>query len=378
MHKNLTNMFNQDLIYQIGITLVKGIGNITAKQIIENLGDVSLLFTEKKHILEKTSGLSRRIINEIHRPDVLKRAEKEIHFIEKSHIEPLFITDAAYPNRLKECVDAPVMLYYRGNADLNAGKIISIVGTRNATNYGREITDQLVHDIREVFPDSLVVSGLAYGIDIAAHRAALRENLLTVGILAHGLDRIYPPAHRNAAAEMLNAGGLLTDFISETNPDRQNFVKRNRIVAGISDCTVVVESAEKGGALITANIADSYNRDIFAFPGKTCDKYSRGCNLLIKNKKAALITSADDIFREMNWCNSPEPAKTQAVQRILFPELSAEEQKLMEALSKAGSMQLNLLAIELDLPVSRLSVILFELEMNGLVRCKPGGMYSLL
>jgi len=370
-------MFNQDLIYQIGITLVKGIGNITAKQIIENMDNVALLFTEKKHVLERTSGLSRRIINEIHSPDVLRRAEKEIRFIEKARIEPLFITDCDYPNRLKECVDAPAMLYFKGNADLNAGKIISIVGTRNATTYGREITDQLVRDIKKVFPEILIVSGLAYGIDIAAHRAALRENLATIGILAHGLDRIYPSVHRNTAAEMINAGGLLTDFISETNPDRQNFVKRNRIIAGMSDCTIVVESAQKGGALITANIADSYNRDIFAFPGKTCDKYSEGCNSLIKSKKAALITSADDIFREMNWSESPEPVRMQAVQRILFPELNPEEQKVMEILSKAGSMQLNLLAIELDLPVSRLSVILFELEMNGLVRCKPGGMYSL-
>jgi len=371
-------MYNQDLIYHIGITLVKGIGNITAKQIIENIDNVALLFTEKKHVVERISGLSRRIINEIHSPEVLKRAEKEIRFIEKAHIEPLFITDPAYPNRLKECVDAPVMLYFRGKANLNAEKIISIVGTRNATAYGRETTDQLVHDISKTFPESLIVSGLAYGIDIAAHRAALRENMVTVGILAHGLDRIYPSEHRNTAAEMINTGGLLTDFISETNPDRQNFVKRNRIVAGMSDCTIVVESAQKGGALITANIADSYNRDIFAIPGKTCDKYSEGCNLLIKSKKAALITSADDIFREMNWSGQPEPVRMQAVQRTIFPELNPEEQKVVDILSKAGSMQLNLLAIELDLPVSKLSVILFDLEMNGLVRCKPGGMYSLL
>jgi DNA processing protein len=269
------------------------------------------------------------------------------------------------------------MLYFHGNADLNAEKIISIVGTRNATAYGKETTDQLARDIREMFPECLIVSGLAYGIDIAAHRAALRENLATIGILAHGLDRIYPPAHRNTAAEMIIAGGLLTDFISETNPDRQNFVKRNRIVAGISDCTVVVESAKKGGALITANIADSYNRDIFAYPGKTFDKYSEGCNMLIKGKKAALITSAQDIFQEMNWSDPPETGRIHAVQRILFPELNPDEQKVMDVLSKAGSMQLNLLAIELDLPVSRLSVILFELEMNGMLRCKPGGMYSL-
>jgi len=371
-------MFNQDLIYQIGITLVKGIGNITAKQIIENLENIALLFTEKKHILEKTSGLSRRLINEIHRPEVLKRAEKEIRFIEKGHITPLFITNSDYPYRMKECVDAPAMLYFRGNTGLNVEKVISIVGTRNATNYGKEVTDRLIYDIKEAFPEILIVSGLAYGIDIAAHRAALRENVATVGILAHGLDRIYPPIHRNAAAEMINAGGLLTDFISETNPDRQNFVKRNRIVAGISDCTVVVESAEKGGALITANIADSYNRDVFAFPGKNCDKYSKGCNSLIKYKKAALVTSAEDIFREMNWNNSLESERPQTVQRSLFLELNPEEQKVMEILSKAGSMQLNLLAIELNQPVSRLSVILFELEMNGMVRCKPGGMYGLL
>ena len=370
-------MFNNDLIYQIGITLIKGIGNITAKQIIENLGDVALLFKEKKHILEQVFGLSRRIINEIHHPDVLRRAEKEIHFIEKAHITPLFISDSDYPNRLKECVDAPVMLYFRGNADLNAEKIISIVGTRNATTYGKEITDQFVHNVKEIFPDSLIVSGLAYGIDIAAHRAALRENLFTVGILAHGLDRIYPSIHRNTAVEMINSGGLLTDFMSETNPDRQNFVKRNRIVAGMADCIVVVESAKKGGALITANIADSYNRDIFAFPGKTCDKYSEGCNWLIKNKKAALVTSADDIFREMNWTEPPKAEQTQGIQRMLFPEVGPEEQKILTILSKAGSIQLNLLAIELNLPISRLSVILFELEMNGMIRCRPGGMYSL-
>jgi len=370
-------MFNQDLIYQIGITLVKGIGNITAKQIIEHTENIALLFTEKKHVVERISGLSRRIINEIQRPEVLKRAEKEIRFIERAHITPLFIADPAYPARLKDCVDAPVMLYYRGTADLNAEKIISIVGTRNATGYGKEITDQLACDIREMFPESIIVSGLAYGIDIAAHRAALRENLATVGILAHGLDRIYPSVHRAVATEMLAAGGVLTDFISETNPDRQNFVKRNRIVAGISDCTVVIESAKKGGALITANIADSYNRDIFAFPGRIGDKYSEGCNILIKSRKAALVTSAQDIFREMNWSDPPEPVRLQAVQRTLFPELNPEEQKVVDILSKAGSMQLNLLAIELDLPVSRLSVVLFELEMNGLVRCKPGGMYSL-
>ena len=370
-------MINQNLIYQIGITLVKGIGNIIARQIVDNLDDISLLFTEKNHLLERIPGLSRRIIAEIHNPDVLKRAEQEILFIEKNKITPLFITDSAYPHRFQECMDSPVIFYYRGNADLNAAKIISIVGTRNATAYGRDMTEQLLRDVKDKFPETLIVSGLAYGIDIVAHRAALRGNLATVGVLAHGLDRIYPSAHRNTAVEMLNSGGLLTDFISKTVSDRQNFVKRNRIIAGIADCTIVVESAEKGGALITANIADSYNRDLFAFPGKAGDLYSEGCNSLIKFKKATLVTSAQDVFREMNWDIQPKTA-AKAVQRNIFTDLSPEEQMVADLLSKAENMQLNILAIELNWPISKLSSILFELEMKGIARCKPGGVYALV
>ncbi|MDR3219106.1 MAG: DNA-processing protein DprA [Dysgonamonadaceae bacterium] len=371
-------MTDQDLIYRIGITLVKGIGNITAKQIIETLGDASPLFTEKKHLLEKIPGLSRRIIGEIYQPEVLQRAEKEIRFLEKSKNKALFITDPAYPQRLKECVDAPVMLYFRGNTHLNGEKIIGIVGTRNATAYGREVGEQLIRDVREKFPDTLIVSGLAYGIDIISHRAALKEGLPTVGVLAHGLDRIYPAVHRNTAVEMLENGGLLTDFMSETIPDRRNFVKRNRIIAGVSDCIVVIESAGKGGALITASIADSYNKDIFAFPGRANDKYSEGCNALVKYKKAALITSADDIFREMNWIDALRLPAAQAIQRSFFPELSPEEQKVTDILAKAGNIQLNSLTIELNLPVSKLSILLFELELKGVIRCRPGGMYSLI
>jgi DNA processing protein len=370
-------MFDRNLIYQIGITLVKGIGNIIAKQIIDHLDDISLVFTEKKRLLERIPGISRRIIDEIHHPDVLKRAEQEILFIEKNKINPLFIKDPSYPERFRECTDSPAMLYYRGNADLNAEKVISIVGTRNASGYGREMTDRLLQGIREKFPDTLIVSGLAYGIDVIAHRAALRENVATVGVLAHGLDRIYPAVHRNTAIEMLNNGGLLTDFMSKTNPDRQNFIKRNRIIAGIADCTIVVESAEKGGALITANIADSYNRDLFAYPGKVGDCYSEGCNSLIKCRKAALVTSAQDVFREMNWDIQTPTAVRPTVQRKLFIDLNPEEKALTDLLSKAGNIQLNVLSVELDWPVSKLSGMLFELEMKGIVRCKPGGIYAL-
>ncbi|MDR0769560.1 MAG: DNA-processing protein DprA [Dysgonamonadaceae bacterium] len=371
-------MTNQNLIYQIGITLVKGIGNIIAKQIIGNLDDISQLFTEKKHLLERIPCLSRRLIAEIHNPNVLTRAEQEIRFIEKNKITPLFITDSDYPKRMQECVDSPVILYYRGNADLNATKIISVVGTRNASAYGRDMTGQLLRDVKERFPETLIVSGLAYGIDVVAHRAALRENLATVGVLAHGLDRIYPAAHRNTAVEMLNNGGLLSDFISETIPDRQNFVKRNRIIAGIADCTIVVESAIKGGALITANIADSYNRDVFTFPGKVGDRYSEGCNSLIKDKKAMLVTSALDVFSEMNWDVQPKAAAGQSVQRNLFIELNPDEKMVTNLLSKAKNIQLNILTIELNWPVSKLSNVLFELEMKGMICCKPGGLYALI
>ncbi|MDR0546166.1 MAG: DNA-processing protein DprA [Dysgonamonadaceae bacterium] len=368
-------MNDKDLIYKIGLTLIKGIGVVTAKQVIETLGDASLLFTEKKHLLERIPGISRKIIAEIHHPDVLRRAEKEVAFIEKNKITPLFIRDTNYPERFRDCVDSPVLLYFKGNTDLNTAKIVSIVGTRHATSYGKETTEHLIAGIAKAYPETLIVSGLAYGIDIYAHRAALKNNLPTAGVLAHGLDRIYPPAHRNTAVEMLSNGGLLTDFMSETNPDRQNFVKRNRIVAGLADCTIVIESAEKGGALITANIADSYNRDVFAVPGKTTDAYSTGCNALIKYKKAALITSADDLFREMCWTN--ESAKP-IVQRSIFVETTPDEQRILDLLSQKENLQLNSLAIETDLPISQLAPVLFELEMKGLVRCMPGGVYRLI
>jgi DNA processing protein len=371
-------MQNQDLIYQIGITLVKGIGNITAKQIIDTLGDVSLLFKEKARLLEQIPGISKKIISEIRNPAVLRRAEKEIMFIEKNKITPLFIKNTGYPERLKDCVDAPVLLYFRGNANLNTQKIISLVGTRNASSYGKEVTEKILCDIAEFCPDVLVVSGLAYGIDICSHKGALKNNLPTVGVLAHGLDRIYPYVHRNIAVEMLEIGGLLTEFLSGTTPDRQNFVKRNRIVAGMSDCTIVIESAGKGGALITASIADSYNRDVFAVPGKITDAYSLGCNNLIKYKKAALITSAEDIFREMCWNDEKNNKQKQAVQRSVFVDLSEEERPIVELLNQSEGMQLNTMAIELNLPISKLSFLLFELEMKGVIRCMPGGIYRFI
>ena len=369
-------MRENNLLYEIGLTLVKGIGPVITKQLVDNLEDISILFTEKKQVLEKISSLPRRLINEIKDPKILSRAEKELLFLQRAAGKALFLTSKEYPQRLKDCPDAPVMLYYKGNADLNALKIVSIVGTRNADVYGKEITNNLVKDLTDNYPDILIVSGLAYGIDITAHRSALTENAATVAVLAHGLDRIYPLTHRSVAVKMLEQGGLLTEFMSETNPDRPNFVRRNRIVAGIADCTVIIQSAIKGGALITGEIALSYNRDLFSFPGRINDEYSRGCNALIKSRKAALITSAEDLLSEMNWNLRRNQTTVPAVQRDLFPELTEEEKELICFLSRKADTQLNILAIEMNLPVSKLSVLLFELEMKGIVRCKPGGIYK--
>ena len=368
-------MNNQNLIYQIAITLAKGIGLITARQLVDSFDDISVLFSGKKQVLQENPQIPRKILNEIYQSEILKRAESEIEFIQKNQIIPLFIKDVDYPSRLKDCVDAPILLYKRGNADLNAEKIISVIGTRNSTVYGKEMTENLIQDLKAVYPETLIVSGLAYGIDICAHKAAIKNEMSTVGVLAHGLDILYPHLHRNTAREMIENGGLLSDFISKTNPDKQNFIKRNRIVAGIADCTVVVESASKGGALITVSIAESYNRDVFAYPGKVTDSYSLGCNNLIKERRAALITCAEDLFREMCW-DKEEKKKT--IQKSIFIDFSEDEQMIVDVIKQADKIQLNQLSYKVDFPISKLSSLLFGLEMKGVVQCLPGGIYRIV
>ncbi|MDR1121267.1 MAG: DNA-processing protein DprA [Dysgonamonadaceae bacterium] len=368
-------MTNQNLLYNIGLTLVKGVGDIIAKQILQSVGDTEVLFKEKKRLLERIPGITPRILNSLRDPNVLNRAEKEIDFIRKNSIQALFFKDEHYPKRLNDCIDAPVLLYCKGNVELNPSKIISIIGTRHATEYGKEVTEKIVSEMAGIYPDALIVSGLAYGIDIIAHKAALKAQMSTIGVLAHGLDRIYPPLHRSIAVSMLQHGGVLTDFLSQTNPDRQNFVKRNRIVAGISDCTLVVESALKGGALITAEIASSYGRDVFAVPGRINSLYSQGCNKIIRENKAALVESAEDIIKAMCWETKVEKVPT-AIQQQLFPNLNEQEQLLYNILSQhREGLQINLLAIQANLPISKLSMTLFEMEMNGVIRCLPGGVY---
>ena len=364
-------------IYTLALTRVYGLGLVGACNLIREMGTAGDIFRYRKELPERIPGVTGKLVEALDCPEAFKRAEEELLFAEKNNIQCITFSDERYPARLRECEDAPLALFYRGNASLNALRVVSVVGTRHATPYGEEICRQFMKDLAEACPDTLVVSGLAYGIDIHAHRAALQNGLPTVGVLAHGLDRIYPSSHRETAVEMMDNGGLLTEFMSGTNPDRQNFVKRNRIVAGMCDAVVVVESAAKGGALITAELAESYHRDCFAFPGKVTDTYSAGCNRLIKTNRSSLVLSAEDFIEGMGW-KGAHTYKTQPIQRQLFPNLSEDETKIVEVLQKSeGSVQINTLVIETNIPIHQISTLLFELEMKGVIQVLAGSMYRL-
>lgn len=356
--------------------MINGVGDILARHLLQSAGNAEAVFTEKRQLLEKISGISSAIAAEIKRPEVLSQAERELSFIEKNHISCYYLTDENYPKRLQECPDSPILFYFKGNTDLDSAHIISIVGTRKATDYGRGLTEALVKDLAEQIPDLLIVSGLAYGIDIYAHKSALIHQLPTVAVLAHGLDRIYPPAHRNIAVEMIRNGGLLTDFPSETQPDKPNFIKRNRIVAGLADATVVVESAEKGGSLITADIAFSYGRDVLSFPGRVNDPHSKGCNTLIRQNKAALITSASDLISALCWDTTISVQPTPKQQELFFFE-NNESQRIAEIIREKHDIHIDQLAIAAGTPVHQLTTLLFELEMNGVIKTLPGNRYRL-
>ena len=371
-------MMQDEQIYTLALTRIPGLGQIGALNLLRSMGSATAIFQHRKELKDLIPEVSEKLIQTLDCPEAFRRAEQELKFAKKSQIQCITLNDASYPSRLRECEDAPLALFYRGNAPLNAQKVISIVGTRHATRYGEELCSSFMQDLVNLCPDTLIISGLAYGIDIHAHRAALQQSFPTVGVLAHGLDRIYPSAHRKTAIEMMNHGGLLTEFMSGTNPDRQNFVKRNRIVAGMSDATIVVESAAKGGALITAELAESYHRDCFAFPGRTTDIYSAGCNELIKNNRASLILSAEDFVNAMGW-NSTHRKPKEAVQRELFLDLSDEEKNIVNLLQETPEgIQINTLVVKANIPINRMSPLLFELEMKGVVRALAGGIYQLI
>ena len=371
-------MNNDERICSIALTLCPGIGHIGAKRLIDGMGSAAEVFRQRKELPELLPGVSPAVVAALDNPAAFLRAEHEMEFVEKNRLTCLTLKDESYPSRLRECEDAPVVLFFKGNTDFNRLRVIDMVGTRNATEYGKQFCADFLRDLSASCPDVLVVSGLAYGIDIHSHRAALANYLSTVAVLAHGLDRIYPYVHRKTAIDMLENGGLLTEFLTETNPDRHNFVSRNRIVAGMSDATIVVESADKGGSLITADLAVDYHRDCFAFPGRINDEYSKGCNRLIRDNKASLLLSAEDLVQAMGWNIPTTSSEKVNVQRSLFLDLSEEEQKIVSILEKQGNLQINSLVVEADIPVHKINAILFELEMKGVVRVLAGGMYQLL
>ena len=364
---------HNDLLYQIALTLVPNIGDVHAKALVHIYGDAQSVFKAKKKELENIEGLGTVRARSIKDFTDFISSEVEIKFIEKYKITPLFITDKNYPKRLLNCYDSPVLLYYRGNANLNTSKIISVVGTRNNSDYGKQVCEKFIDDLQS--ENILVVSGLAFGIDTIAHKAAIKNNLQTIAVLAHGLDRIYPLQNKALAKQITAQGGLLTDFISNTNPDKQNFPKRNRIVAGMCDAVIVMESSKKGGSLITAELGNGYNKDVFAIPGRTNDIKSEGCNYLIKNNKAALINSAQDFLEMMNWASTPKP--TAKKQRELFIELLPDEKIVVDILQQQESIQIDELYFKSGLSSSAVATALLMLEMQNVVLSLPGKIYKL-
>lgn len=366
-------MQDEQLKYKIGLSLIPGVGDVVAKKLIAYCGGVEAVFNEKKKGLLKIPGVGTVVADAILAQNVLHRAEKEIAFIQKNNIQPLFYLDEKYPRRLKYCDDGPIMLYCKGQMDLNVQKIVSIVGTRQASDYGKKICAKIVEEL--VTHNVLVVSGLAYGIDICAHKAALSNNLQTVGVVAHGLDRVYPYLHKPVAEKMQNNGGLVTEFLSKTNPDRENFPQRNRIIAGLADAVLIIETGIKGGSLITAEIANSYNRDVFAVPGRLNDPCSEGCNWFIKINKAVLLQSVKDLEYLMGWEN--EEGKKQSRQKKMFVELNPDEKVLIDILNDNGSLAIDLLCLKSKMSTSKVASMLVNLEFSGVVKCLPGKVYQL-
>jgi len=365
----------------MALTQVPYLSPVNLHLLVEEMGSATSVFENRKSLREHIPAVSQNTLDALAAMDsLLGRAEQELAFCKKGSIRCLSIMDEAYPQRLKECDDAPVLLYYRGSADLNARHIVSMVGTRQITPYGKDLCRTFVSDLRRLCPDALVVSGLAYGVDIHSHRAALEEGLDTVGVLAHGLNQIYPRMHRETAKQMLGQGGLLTEYMSGTPIDKRNFVLRNRIVAGLADAVVVVESATKGGSLITADIALGYNRQVWAYPGRIHDTYSAGCNKLISSNCATLLTGAEDFCFAMGWTDELKNQQKLAdgVQQELFSDnFTPQEQVVLQALARDDSKQINILSVETDIPLGELSSLLFSLEMKGAVQMLVGGKYKL-
>jgi len=367
-------MSSTPLVYKIALGMIPGVGDITARKLVSYAGSVEAVFTESFRNLTRIPGIGEALASAIAGHEYLPAAGREAEFVERNRIKVFFYLDDDYPLRLRQCEDSPVTFYLRGKAGLNAPMILSIVGTRHATPHGRELCHNIVTGLAEHFPELLIVSGLAYGIDITAHRAALAASLPTVAVLGHGLKTIYPSVHAGVAKAMLENGGLVTDFSSTTLPERNNFIRRNRIIAGISDATLIIESGIKGGALITADIAASYNRDVMAVPGRPGDEWSAGCNALIRCNKAALVEKCGDIEYLLGW---KPAALTAPVQPTLFAGITDNERKICEALKDEGGLTIDVLSRMLELPVYKLSTTLLQMELAGMITPCPGNVYRL-
>jgi DNA processing protein len=364
-------MNETELFYLLALQKVEGVGDIVAKKLISHCGNAETIFKTKSSQLSSIDGIGSVLLSKLKNKSIFEKAEAELKFIKNNEINVAFFQDEKYPERLKHCIDGPLLLFSSGNIDFKTRKIISIVGTRQITSQGTEFCKKLISDLAPLNP--IIVSGFAYGVDIVAHQAAMEHDLQTIGVVAHGLDQIYPSVHKKYVAKMEKNGGFLTEFWSGTNPEKENFVKRNRIVAGMSEATIVIESADKGGSLITANLANDYNRDVFAVPGRTSDKLSQGCNNLIKTQKANLLTSAADIVYILNW---DIEQKSKPVQKQLFVTLENDEQKIYDYLLKSGKEILDIIALECDFPIYKISGMLLNMELKGVIRPLPGKLFE--
>jgi len=366
-------MKSDQLFYLLALIRLEGVGDVFAKKLISIFGSAQDVFSANKNDFKQIPRLQDSIINSILNKSSFIAVEREIDFIEKHDLKVYYINDDDYPEKLKHCSDAPILLFSKGDTNLNKRKVLSIIGTRQITNYGTSFCNELIQELASINP--VIVSGFALGVDICAHLSAIDNGLQTIGVLAHGFDRVYPSANKKYVKKMQENGGFLTEFWSGSIPERENFIRRNRIVAGISDATIIIESPKKGGSLITANLANDYSREVFAVPGKTTDFYSQGCNNLIKTQKANMITSAKDVLYMMNWDLKQKTKKN--IQEKLFVELNTEEQKIYDYLSKNGKELLDLIAKNCEIPVFKTASILFDLEMKEIVRPIPGKMFEL-
>ncbi|WP_281238380.1 DNA-processing protein DprA [Flavobacterium praedii] len=364
-------MSEENIFYLLALLRIEGVGDIMAKKLLAHFGTAEKVLNAKSDQLAAIDGVGTVLLKNFKDKTIFEKAKQELYFIQNNNIEVHSYLEEKYPDRLKHCIDSPVLLFTTGNINLKNRKIISIVGTRQITSYGTEFCRKLIEDLAPL--DPIIVSGFAYGVDIVAHQLAMDHNLQTIGVVAHGLNQIYPKPHKKYVAKMEQNGGFMTEFWSSSNPDKENFVRRNRIVAGMTEATIVIESADRGGSLITANMANDYNRDVFAVPGRTTDKYSQGCNNLIKTQKANVLTSAADLIYMLNWDIEQE---TKTIQKQLFVTLDDDEQKVYDYLMKSGKELMDIIALHCDFPIYRISGLLLNMELKGVIRPLPGKMFE--